>query len=195
MVDPEVGLHNFLERFRGEDVLSLIELKEHTVLTVNCYNISCIVYFYIICNSKPQKWEISRSILCTHSSILWVLSICCPTGCRIRKQLFYLLQQSIQTTIVYLNCRLLIVVYVTCWASDCTKIVTYKSTFTFGDVMTWKCFLHYWSPMRRLHRSSVDSSHKGSNINADRWRFLLTRTRWWANTRVASDLRHPMTTL
>ena len=31
---------------------------------------------------------------------------------------------------------------------------------TYDDVITWKCFPHYWPSVRGIHRSSVDSSLK-----------------------------------
>ena len=57
------------------------------------------------------------------------------------------------------------------------------------DVIIWKHFQRYWSFVRKIHRSPVNSPHKGQ------WRWALifslscVWTNGWANTREAGDLR------
>ena len=55
------------------------------------------------------------------------------------------------------------------------------------DVIKWKHFPRYWSFVRGIHRSPVNSPHKGQ------WRgalmFSLIWINAWVNTREAGDLR------
>ena len=57
------------------------------------------------------------------------------------------------------------------------------------DVIKWKHFPRYWPFVRRIHRSPVNSPHKGQW----RWALMLTlicaRINGWVNNREAGDLR------
>ena len=55
----------------------------------------------------------------------------------------------------------------------------------YDDVITWKHFPIYWPFVRRIHRSPVNSPHKGQ------WRgaLLFSLTCAWVNNREAGDLR------
>ena len=57
----------------------------------------------------------------------------------------------------------------------------------YDDVIKWNHFPRYWPYWRGIHRSPVDSSHKGQ------WRgvlmFSLIWTKAWASNRDAGDLR------
>ena len=54
-----------------------------------------------------------------------------------------------------------------------------------GDVIKWKHFPRYWPFVRGIHRSSVNSSHKGQ------WRgtLMFSLIFAWTNNRDAGDLR------
>ena len=57
------------------------------------------------------------------------------------------------------------------------------------DVIKWKHFPHYWPFARGIHRSQVDSPHKGQ------WRALVFSsifawTNGWVNNQDAGDSRH-----
>ena len=57
------------------------------------------------------------------------------------------------------------------------------------DVIKWKHFPRYWTSVRGIHRSPVNSPHKGQ------WRWdlmfslICARTNGWVNYRYAGDLR------
>ena len=56
------------------------------------------------------------------------------------------------------------------------------------DVITWKHLPHYWSFVRGIHRSTVNSPHKGQWGGALIF-FICTWINCWVNNREASDLR------
>ena len=57
------------------------------------------------------------------------------------------------------------------------------------DVIKWKHFPHYWPLVRGIHRSSVDSPHKGQWRGALMFSLICARTNGWANNRDAGDVR------
>ena len=57
------------------------------------------------------------------------------------------------------------------------------------DVIKWKHFRRYWPFVRGIHRSPVNSSHKGLWRGALMFSLICARTNGWVNNRDASDLR------
>ena len=57
------------------------------------------------------------------------------------------------------------------------------------DVIEWKHFSCYWPFVRRIHRTAVDSPHKGQSRGALRFSLTCAWTNGWANNRDADDLR------
>ena len=53
----------------------------------------------------------------------------------------------------------------------------------------WKLFPRYWPFVQGIHRSSVNSPHKGQWCRALMFSLICTRTNNWANDGDASDLR------
>ena len=72
---------------------------------------------------------------------------------------------------------------------DSTQPVLLADTFNHDDVIKWKNFPRYWSFVRGIHRSPVNSAHK------DQWRGALMLSlihAWingWVDNRKAGDLR------
>ena len=58
------------------------------------------------------------------------------------------------------------------------------------DVIKWKHFPRYWPFVRRIHRSPVNSPHKGQWRGALMFTLICTRINGWVNNREAGDLRH-----
>ena len=59
------------------------------------------------------------------------------------------------------------------------------------DVIKWKHFLRYWSFVRGIHRSSVNSPHKGQRRRALIFSLILAWTNGGVNSRHPGDLwRH-----
>ena len=57
------------------------------------------------------------------------------------------------------------------------------------DVIKWKHFPHYWPFMRGIHRSPVNSSHKGQWRGALMFSLICAWINGWVNNREAGDLR------
>ena len=57
------------------------------------------------------------------------------------------------------------------------------------DVIKWKHFPRYWSFVRGIHRSPVNSPHKGRWRGALMHSLICARTNGWVNNRDAGDLR------
>ena len=66
--------------------------------------------------------------------------------------------------------------------------VTFRNDWSYDGVIKWKHFLIYWSFVKRIHRSPVDSPDKGE------WHRTLFSLIWawingWVNNRDAGDWR------
>ena len=57
------------------------------------------------------------------------------------------------------------------------------------DVIKWKIFLCYWPFVRGIHRSPVNSLHKGQRRGALMFSLICAWINGWANNREAGDLR------
>ena len=57
------------------------------------------------------------------------------------------------------------------------------------DVIKWKHFPRNWPFVRGIHRSPVNSPHKGQWRGALMLTLICTRINGWVNTREAGDLR------
>ena len=57
------------------------------------------------------------------------------------------------------------------------------------DVIKWKHFLRYWPFVRGIHRSPVNSQHKGQWRGALMFTLICARINGWVNNREAGDLR------
>ena len=58
------------------------------------------------------------------------------------------------------------------------------------DVIKWKHFPLYWPFVRGIHRSPVNSLHKGQWRGALMFSLIWTWMNGWVNNREAGDLRH-----
>ena len=58
------------------------------------------------------------------------------------------------------------------------------------DVIKWKHFTRYWPFVRGIHRSTVNSSHKGQWRGALVFSSICAWINGWVNNREAGDLRH-----
>ena len=57
------------------------------------------------------------------------------------------------------------------------------------DVIKWRHFPRYWPFVRRIHRSPVNSPHKGQWRGALMFTLICARIKGWVNNREAGDLR------
>ena len=65
----------------------------------------------------------------------------------------------------------------------------FHKTAVHGDVIKWKHFPHYWPFVRGIHRSPVNSTHKGQWHGALIFYLICARINGWVNNREAGDLR------
>ena len=59
------------------------------------------------------------------------------------------------------------------------------------DVIKWKHFRHNWPFVRVIHRSTVNSTHKGQWRGALMFSLICTWINGWINNREAGDLETP----
>ena len=67
--------------------------------------------------------------------------------------------------------------------------VMMHSTVIYDDVIKWKHFLRYWPLVWGIHRSPVNSPHKGQWRGALVFSLICTWFNGWVNNREAGDLR------
>ena len=74
----------------------------------------------------------------------------------------------------------------------CSGHVKYTENETYhDDVIKWKHFPRYWSFVQGIHRSPVNSLHKGQWRGALMFYLIWTWTNGWVNNRETGDLiRH-----
>ena len=61
--------------------------------------------------------------------------------------------------------------------------------FYHDDVIKWKHFPRYWPFVRGIHRSPVNSPHKGQRRGALMFSLISARINGWVNNREAGDLK------
>ena len=66
---------------------------------------------------------------------------------------------------------------------------TWTLIWPHDDVIKWKHFPRYWPFVRGIHRSPVNSSHKGQRRGALMFSLISAQINGWANNREAGDLR------
>ena len=67
--------------------------------------------------------------------------------------------------------------------------MTWKHFIHHDDVIKWKHFPRYWPFVRGIHRSPVNSPHKGQWRGAFMFSLICTWINRWVNNREAGDLR------
>ena len=69
--------------------------------------------------------------------------------------------------------------------------ITIEQIISHDDVIQWTHFSRYWPFVRGIHRSPVNSPHKGQWRGALMFSLICARINGWVNNRVAGDLgRH-----
>ena len=75
----------------------------------------------------------------------------------------------------------------------CPLIQVVNGTSTYNDVIKWKHFPRYWPFVRAIHRSPVNSHHKGQWRGALVVSFICAWINGWVNNRETGDLRRHRT--
>ena len=68
-------------------------------------------------------------------------------------------------------------------------LVVFHTTSQHDDVIKWKHFPRYWPFVRGIHRSPVNSPHKGQRRGALMFSLISAQINGWADNREAGDLR------
>ena len=71
----------------------------------------------------------------------------------------------------------------------CSLVLNHWYITNHDDVIKWKHFLRYWPFVRGIHRSPVNSPHKGQWRGALMFSLIWIWINGWVNTREADDLR------
>ena len=80
------------------------------------------------------------------------------------------------------------------WKSSFTPhftehVITYPSITWYDNVIKWKLFPRNWPFVRGIHRSPVNSRHKGQLRGALMFSLICARINDWVNNRETGDLR------
>ena len=82
---------------------------------------------------------------------------------------------------------------ISCWRTCLFFMLVWSYQHTTSglhdDVIQWKHFPRYWPFLRGIHRSPVNSPHKGQWRRALMFFFICARINGWVNNREAGDLR------
>ena len=76
-----------------------------------------------------------------------------------------------------------------CMAKSTNSKPHNKTQQSHDDVIKWKHFPRYWPFVRGIHRSPVNSPHKGQWRGALMFSLICTRINGWVNNGEAGDLR------
>ena len=79
--------------------------------------------------------------------------------------------------------------HVSYWSIMSTDHYPQRVTMTHDDVIKWKHFPRYWPFVRGIHRSPVNSPHKGQWRGALMSSLICVWINGWVNDREAGDLR------
>ena len=71
----------------------------------------------------------------------------------------------------------------------CSALIPSARMLSHDDVIKWKHFPRYWPFVRGIHRSAVNSPHKGQGRRALMFSLIYARITGWVNNREAGDLR------
>ena len=79
------------------------------------------------------------------------------------------------------------------WHLTLTHIFLTRAQYTYDDVIKWKHFPRYWPFVRGIHRSPMNSPHKGQWRGALMFSLICARINSWVNNSEAGDLRRHQT--
>ena len=81
------------------------------------------------------------------------------------------------------------VIYYMCSGGKVGSIFHTTMMYYHDDVIKWKLFPLYWPFVRGIHRSSVNSPHRGQGRGALLFSLIYAWINGWVNNREAGDLR------
>ena len=91
---------------------------------------------------------------------------------------------------ITVGCRQTIWQYLNqCWPNSMTPDDIPCDKWVHDDVIKWKHFPRHWPFVRGIHRSPVNSPHRGQWRGALMFTLIYARIIGWVNNREAGDLR------
>ena len=170
-----------LRRHRGHfDVIVEGVGSKQTLCKLDIY-IYTYIYMYMYITNSPdnqQLWGSETSIShknCIYSNLNWFELM--------HKMLFDLLHHiNIWQASVLLSCGSTNMIWM--WYSISNSCLNYHD-----DVIKWNHFLRYWPFVRGIHRSPVNSPHKGQWRGALMFSLICLWINGWVNNGEAGDLR------
>ena len=91
---------------------------------------------------------------------------------------------------IYMRYLFIFVGFISIHGDHPVTVNEFQRIISHDDVIKWKHFPRYWPSVRGIHRSPVNSSHKGQKRGALMFSLILARINGWVNNGEASDLRH-----
>ena len=78
------------------------------------------------------------------------------------------------------------------WWNGARPIWVNNTDACHDDVIKWKHFPRYWPFVRGIHRSPVNSPHKGQWLGALMFTLICARINGWVNNREAGELKRSL---
>ena len=106
-------------------------------------------------------------------------------------------KESVTWNFVKISASVFFLVYITWHYIECPLRYVYQRIslgwfqmpWSHDDVIKWKHFPRYWPFVRGIHRSPVNSPHKGQWLGALIFSVICVWINGWVNNREAGDLR------
>ena len=142
-------------------------------------SIICSTFSTGVDERKPQS-SVSEAFLRETTSDWWIPL----TKVQWRGKCFHFMTSSWRIRLWKMIKRFLLWIHF-CWI---TKIIRQKY-YNHDDVIKWKHCPRYWPFVRGIHRSPVNSPHKGQWRGTLVFTLICARINGWINNRQAGDLR------
>ena len=160
----------------------------HKIRTCLLVQISCETHNKLIWNSQ-NLYEIQMNI-CNYDFICtwyWMTH----KGHRTNQTWRIMMNNTWRTRLLYFSDTFLPRNF--CWKGNLGHLIEnkcgYQCISSHVDVIKWKHFPRYWPFVRGIHRSPVNSPHKGQWHGALMFSLIFVWINDWVNNREAGDLR------
>ena len=152
----------------------------HTYIRTQ-YNVYIYIYIYIHCN-----WFFIESCI-----VWWWTWYTYSHHIIFEKLELIMLNGSVSQVFAFLSLYFVsLFSHEHVWSQKIWVIISTAAVFpTHDDVIKWKHFPRYWPFVRGIHRSPMNSPHKGQWRGALMFTLICARINGWVNNREAGDLR------
>ena len=158
--------------FLSENIFECNVINHHLGQGVNCFEIECL-YLSIFNFSQTCSFDSRGQYFSSDLS----MSCLVPSNCQ--KQRWPSSTTPYGVTTLQWNNQT---------KENSSNTISYNVLYH-NDVIKWKYFSRYWSFVRGIHRSPVNSPHKGQWRGAFMFSLICVWINAWVNNREAGDLR------